>query len=201
MTTFRRIESIRYSFSSPIGESTFSTVFCRSKKNGLSVFVPYRGIYFLYRFVKSMIQKFSKSCFRPLSGNLLSLQAKNKLLAKRAIEKFSSPIGESTFSTWFILDRLPNKTRFSSPIGESTFSTESIRMETSAYMLFSSPIGESTFSTTLTTTCITYLASSFRPLSGNLLSLLACYLDCKVIDIKSFRPLSGNLLSLLRKGS
>ena len=62
-----------YVFSSPIGESTFSTssLFTYGLKF-LTIFVPYRGIYFLYN-------KRRKSWLE------------QKL--------FSSPIGESTFST------------------------------------------------------------------------------------------------------
>ena len=63
-----------------------------------SVFVPYRGIYFLY------IGKFDISNYPQ--------------------REFSSPIGESTFSTGS--KNVRNKKAykpFSSPIGESTFST------------------------------------------------------------------------------
>ena len=59
-------------FSSPIGESTFSTTRCLAIDNIKKVFVPYRGIYFLYK----------------KDGSY-----KNRKMA------FSSPIGESTFST------------------------------------------------------------------------------------------------------
>ena len=83
-------------FSSPIGESTFST--CQtgtSVKMQHIVFVPYRGIYFLYDLLHFSdnfsfivfvpyrgiyflyLYKFFRYCsrtrFRPLSGNLLSL--------------------------------------------------------------------------------------------------------------------------------
>ena len=59
-------------FSSPIGESTFSTKEKKQWYERKLVFVPYRGIYFLYK----------------KDGSY-----KNRKMA------FSSPIGESTFST------------------------------------------------------------------------------------------------------
>ena len=83
-------------FSSPIGESTFSTrteIMSKAKMNCFrplsgnllslrrqrcrvhercSVFVPYRGIYFLY-FSGCHVHTRMTICFRPLSGNLLSL--------------------------------------------------------------------------------------------------------------------------------
>ncbi len=59
-------------FSSPIGESTFSTETRKTNNTKMEVFVPYRGIYFLY----------------PMYFSVVCL-----LLV------FSSPIGESTFST------------------------------------------------------------------------------------------------------
>ena len=61
-------------FSSPIGESTFSTIGSSGDYAKIgSVFVPYRGIYFLYK----------------IKENLDGMPT----------IKFSSPIGESTFST------------------------------------------------------------------------------------------------------
>ena len=61
-------------FSSPIGESTFSTMTKKEMKELLNeVFVPYRGIYFLYYY--------PMTAFRQVDIT------------------FSSPIGESTFST------------------------------------------------------------------------------------------------------
>ena len=62
----------------------------------IEVFVPYRGIYFLY--------------------NNVTVKYANE-------EEFSSPIGESTFSTEEIESKTITNTDFSSPIGESTFST------------------------------------------------------------------------------
>ena len=59
---------------------------------------------------------------------------------------------------------------FSSPIGESTFSTEEIKTVLKEKCEFSSPIGESTFSTVFSVHFTTPL-HGFRPLSGNLLSL------------------------------
>ena len=109
-------------FSSPIGESTFSTErkqnvnldrrprFRPLSGNLLSlldivisigeskfVFVPYRGIYFLYNEITAIMDS---------SGKV-----------------FSSPIGESTFSTPEMQRKERKLHEFSSPIGESTFST------------------------------------------------------------------------------
>ena len=109
-------------FSSPIGESTFST--CQtgtSVKMQHIVFVPYRGIYFLYDLLHFSdnfsfivfvpyrgiyflyLYKFFRYCsrtrFRPLSGNLLSLPTYTLGVSNEYYEAFSSPIGESTFST------------------------------------------------------------------------------------------------------
>ena len=110
--------------------------------------------------------------FRPLSGNLLSLPYEFQFM-KDFIELFSSPIGESTFST-----------------------TCGMRIENLENLEFSSPIGESTFSTAYTATTISVASTAhFRPLSGNLLSLhLSTRYALKAYY--NFRPLSGNLLSL-----
>ena len=86
-------------------------------------------------------------------------------------QEFSSPIGESTFSTIFRYCDSRLSAEFSSPIGESTFSTTcGMRIENLENLEFSSPIGESTFSTKFYKGIVkeTY---RFRPLSGNLLSL------------------------------
>ena len=85
------------------------------------VFVPYRGIYFLYRCkdygnlenitcfrplsgnllslpFPALTNLAKAQCFRPLSGNLLSLPMENHVKKIKNLV-FSSPIGESTFST------------------------------------------------------------------------------------------------------
>ena len=62
----------RFKFSSPIGESTFSTGVLKTWHTNKTVFVPYRGIYFLYE----------ENRYVQITDYL-----------------FSSPIGESTFST------------------------------------------------------------------------------------------------------
>ena len=135
------------SFSSPIGESTFST--------NTEKFNP-----------------FTQECFRPLSGNLLSLPKKEmqetievkvfvpyrgiyflypkmRMHSLRTCIAFSSPIGESTFSTFCKPVHYKGNFGFSSPIGESTFSTPPCVCKPWRGRLFSSPIGESTFSTTI----------------------------------------------------
>ena len=72
--TYSNALNIMRMFSSPIGESTFSTMITSFlAKNGIAVFVPYRGIYFLYLTMKQALIDIAK--------------------------RFSSPIGESTFST------------------------------------------------------------------------------------------------------
>ena len=113
------------------------------KTGGKEVLVPYRGIYFLY----------------DKSGNQKTQEA-----------AFSSPIGESIFSTGSKMESAKQFKRFSSPIGESIFSTgESVdrkrspepvlvpyrgiyflyrnNLTTTPKVMFSSPIGESIFST------------------------------------------------------
>ena len=109
-------------FSSPIGESTFSTkkrFYTRCKADD---FRPLSGNLLSLPGVPNTKEN-NQSGFRPLSGNLLSLQIMNKAKMK-LMKVFSSPIGESTFSTetsgmCYLLAML-----FSSPIGESTFSTK-----------------------------------------------------------------------------
>ena len=59
---------------------------------------------------------------RPLSEHLLFLYVM-KALGDKFVEPFSSPIGESTFSTLSKLDSEESDIKFSSPIEESTFST------------------------------------------------------------------------------
>ena len=111
-----------------------------------------------------------KTCFRPLSGNLLSLLSIWKKVFEKPLQSFSSPIGESTFST--------RGRNVSAP-----------------FLWFSSPIGESTFSTCF---CHRY-GIEFRvfvPYRG--IYFLYCVGLMKKIAGCCFRPLSGNLLSLLR---
>ena len=155
---------------------------------------------------------------RPLSEHLLFLYVM-KALGDKFVEPFSSPIGESTFSTLSKLDSEESDIKFSSPIGESTFSTgwKGKRLN-SCTVLFSSPIGESTFSTKpIKPGCRKH--KGFRPLLGNLLSLrwtggsrdrvvqlvfvpywgiyfLYTNAAIKALPEISFRPLLGNLLSL-----
>ena len=111
----------------------------------MQVFVPYRGIYFLYQ-----------------------MQDETE---KTVLRLFSSPIGESTFSTKCRTNSSLPKQKFSSPIGESTFSTSRCHS-------------------------INYAKMRFRPLSGNLLSLPGEKIMVRTKIETCFRPLSGNLLSL-----
>ena len=178
-------------FSSPIGESTFSTEKrnagnYRSKSfrplsgnllslpkdedafvtNMYCVFVPYRGIYFLYLVSVSITRTCNR--FRPLSGNLLSLL--NNVTVKYAKKEFSSPIGESTFSTFCKPVHYKGNFGFSSPIGESTFSTKIKAYKKEIDGVFV-PYRGIYFLYSKTSILIGDLAKRFRPLSGNLLSL------------------------------
>ena len=68
----------RREFSSPIGESIFSTAYIDIAKSDYKyVLVPYRGIYFLYRNLNNQSTAIQSS--RPLSGNLFSLLGKDLL--------------------------------------------------------------------------------------------------------------------------
>ena len=155
------------SFSSPIGESTFSTAITRIYiVFWRRVFVPYRGIYFLYKAkkIKSLegirFRPLSGNllslrntrlsftsvviCFRPLSGNLLSLPEMNY---NTIILKRFRPLSGNLLSLRWCLEMYHRRLLpFSSPIGESTFSTDN-KVVLKGKVLFSSPIGESTFST------------------------------------------------------
>ena len=74
-----------------------------------------------------MLRQSMRYYFRPLSGNLLSLPATYSN-ALNIMRMFSSPIGESTFSTGKQNESSKGKySVFSSPIGESTFSTPASR--------------------------------------------------------------------------
>ena len=84
---------------------------------------------------------------------------------------------------------------FSSPIGESTFSTFNVDAKTEHEILFSSPIGESTFSTCNLFECVKYHANVFVPYRGIYFLYHDNKFSCKEWN-SSFRPLSGNLLSL-----
>ena len=162
------------------------------------------------------VKKCSKS-FRPLSGNLLSLPYEFQFM-KDFIELFSSPIGESTFSTTcgMRIENLENL-EFSSPIGESTFSTKfykGIVKETYRFrplsgnllslhfknngeylwLSFSSPIGESTFSTSFYPICVESLLQFSSPIGESTFSTRNNKIQEK--EENDFRPLSGNLLSL-----
>ena len=66
----------------------------------MKVLVPYRGIYFLY---PEQVRSAPSDCkgSRPLSGNLFSLHYRVDFY-ENGVERFSSPIGESIFSTGII---------------------------------------------------------------------------------------------------
>ena len=157
-----------WEFSSPIGESTFSTLDMHERASEWKVFVPYRGIYFLYpKNMKAL--NIEELVFVPYRG-IYFLYLVSCVNLRTMTVQFSSPIGESTFSTrlryihWLRWEQsfrplsgnllsLRKASRraccsplFSSPIGESTFSTEEKDLP-EAWHKFSSPIGESTFST------------------------------------------------------
>ena len=157
-------------------------------------------------------------CSCPLLGNLLSLQIIN-VNKYVELDEFSSPIGESIFSTLAKARENARLKKFSSPIGESIFSTYGRRRGVSGWFrilvpywgiyflyqkggttmfkkLFSSPIGESIFSTNK-------LGSTggkqtiLVPYRG----IYFLYIDEKLFEKfieKSSRPLSGNLFSLFK---
>ena len=154
------------------------------------VFVPYRGIYFLYKAKK--IKSLEGIRFRPLSGNLLSLPEMNY---NTIILKRFRPLSGNLLSLQIRnAEILFSKMQFSSPIGESTFSTREPTKQQKENKLFSSPIGESTFSTAKEISKITGYAV-FVPYRGIyfLYSFSILFMTSFVIR---FRPLSGNLLSL-----
>ena len=164
-------EEILGTFSSPIGESTFSTKINIHRGDSWNVFVPYRGIYFLYLFMQKHLTIKVLRVFVPYRGIYFLYKDESTFEDDEPV--FSSPIGESTFSTRKAFGCIhPAGMGFSSPIGESTFSTSKLDENEWAllevfvpyrgiYFLylkiparlrcrnmgFSSPIGESTFST------------------------------------------------------
>ena len=108
--------------------------------------------------------------FRPLSGNLLSLPV-NCTQSLKSLASFR-PLSGNLLSLPGVNCRKENWCdRFSSPIGESTFSTKMFERMGRREILFSSPIGESTFSTRNRDENWWSGVLRFRPLSGNLLSL------------------------------
>ena len=129
----------------------------------LLVFVPYRGIYFLYR---------------------------TPTKSPNTLKVFSSPIGESTFSTdeW-AMDTFSGECF--RPLSGNLLSLQTIEKAMTVFpRKFSSPIGESTFSTTLQRQPSTSQSSGFRPLSGNLLSL-QLFAKVKKHILKVFVPYRG----------
>ena len=133
----------------------------------MKVLVPYRGIYFLY---PEQVRSAPSDCkgSRPLSGNLFSLRHSVQL--SFAAQMFSSPIGESIFSTsrWNMYElEVPS----SRPLSGNLFSLHyRVDFYENGVERFSSPIGESIFSTGIISPVYVAQVSS-RPLSGNLFSL------------------------------
>ena len=122
----------------------YKTIFLN--RDEIIVFVPYRGIYFLYAeaglYVKAQTNSFSSpigestfstngcanvlhmcaNCFRPLSGNLLSLRRKNQ--RGHLLHAGFRPLSGNLLSLQELTNGIIQRTKeFSSPIGESTFST------------------------------------------------------------------------------
>ena len=87
---------------------------------GPNVFVPYRGIYFLYplRVVERRVRMMR---FRPLSGNLLSLP--HPEASSRSKSFRFRPLSGNLLSLQKVRKEHDTEVLFSSPIGESTFST------------------------------------------------------------------------------
>ena len=129
---------------------------------------------------------------------------------------FSSPIGESIFSTFISIGESKFRREFSSPIGESIFSTQNrsavkttVRVVLVPYrgiyflyasehtpvrlIKFSSPIGESIFSTNKK-----YLFASYERVLVPYRGIYFLYRKLLIRRSNRFRsrPLSGNLFSL-----
>ena len=157
------------SFSSPIGESTFSTAYTATTISVASTahFRPLSGnLLSLHLSTRYALKAYYN--FRPLSGNLLSLPETTKYKKRRKTIFVPYRGIYFLYNLIYLLTRL-DVNSFSSPIGESTFSTESKKHNIGGKK-FSSPIGESTFST-FTRKIGRGDNKNFRPLSGNLLSL------------------------------
>ena len=159
------------------------------------VFVPYRGIYFLYELRELPVQA-ALCVFVPYRG-IYFLYTDTGCIFEKIQYSFSSPIGESTFST--IRERLFRSGVSCSfrPLSGNLLSLQTMTKAKSLPNLpFSSPIGESTFSTgrgeyysNRTHTNV------FVPYRGIYFLYLTMRKDVQ-LAINSFRPLSGNLLSL-----
>ena len=131
-------------------------------------------------------------CFRPLSGNLLSLPEMNY---NTIILKRFRPLSGNLLSLRWCLEMYHRRLLpFSSPIGESTFSTDN-KVVLKGKVLFSSPIGESTFSTNPECRNTVLQNAVFVPYRG-IYFLYWNSPDKTTIKATRFRPLSGNLLSL-----
>ena len=122
---FRRLLLV---FPSPIGESYFSISIRFKIAKTLIVSVPYRGILFFNLRLILMQQKKQRKRFRPLSGNLIfQTTSRDRTKEKRSFRPlsgnlifqlfliafihllsiwFPSPIGESYFSTLYVLDNM-----------------------------------------------------------------------------------------------
>ena len=83
-------------FSSPIGESIFSTNKLGSTGGKQTILVPYRGIYFLYDEHGNSFRS-KRNILVPYRG-IYFLYMLNKVYSILKVT-FSSPIGESIFST------------------------------------------------------------------------------------------------------
>ena len=131
-------------FSSPIGESIFSTK--QSKAHMLTL---------------------TRS--RPLSGNLFSLPFTEEILGTAAAE-FSSPIGESIFSTAYIDIAKSDYKYVLVPYRGIYFLYRNLNNQSTAIQS-SRPLSGNLFSLLCLLISFIFCSSSSRPLSGNLFSL------------------------------
>ena len=139
------------------------------------IFVPYRGIYFLYVRTSGEHTAVSSLFSSPIGESTFSTKIENAVAWAEQI--FSSPIGESTFSTQKQNGFLQRKQPFSSPIGESTFSTITRGFDEEDRWLIFVPYRGIYFLYLERRKTIGCIYTDFRPLSGNLLSLPMKALD------------------------
>ena len=136
---------------------------------GGKVLVPYRGIYFLYKF-NSLYFGFHHNRSRPLSGNLFSLLAEIPLTSTGY---GSRPLSGNLFSLPKAYDYgYQTVIMFSSPIGESIFSTSIMFKLVIICDGSSRPLSGNLFSLRGKKKWLEQkLKNGSRPLSGNLFSL------------------------------
>ena len=134
-------------FSSPIGESIFSTMTQKYLTKWVTyVLVPYRGIYFLYATENLVNAKALKRFSSPIGESIFSTINRNNLFA-RSLQS-SRPLSGNLFSLQeqgYCYNDVRGRSR---PLSGNLFSLRCIHPAGMGYHdWFSSPIGESIFST------------------------------------------------------